>query len=400
MSVLRPPARSAAVLVSLGLLVLACKPGDDKASKESQGANELSEAMEENPLVPRPSIAARAEKSSHRWIDGFLPTPFGAFLEGLGAEGTRHLYPNLPPSALDPDQLGKLMPKRLVGLDRTRQFTGVMENESAAWVATLAEYKGDGVTLNLMIQDTAWEPTLLNPAIKQWVEAHHPGLEDGRPVARVGGEVIPGTALAVPVTQDTGSRILVVGHGLDEAGTYRIRQALAALDVSTLTEASSASSASAGWARGSQLPATESLARLALPERVAGLLPESLAGTAPIASGQGYRVDPTMRVRTEATRVFRSEMGLIELRIQDLGPAGEPVHPVGGSAGGVDQEDAKEAPTTGDPRCSEEYASCKWTARVEERLVWTAIWPLALRTDAPPELTEAFDAEAAADVIP
>ncbi|MEE2828846.1 MAG: hypothetical protein VX498_06640 [Myxococcota bacterium] len=391
----------------LAVFLFGCK--DREPTEPGQDEGEAEEEEEESTgLTPTGAISKRVLLSEDPWFESFRPTPFGSVLEGLDQEALQHRYPELVRSAVAPSALDELLPPRLVGLDRTRVYTGVMANEGGAWVATVAEYQGDGATVNLTIQDTAWEPTLLNPALKNWREAHYAPLEDGRPLGRVGGEIVPGTVFAVPSREALPTRLLIVGHARDKTGPELLQRAIESIPPWSLTSVSEHKPESATWTGGSLLPPKEELARLAEPAALMALLPAKPAGSKLLSEEHGFRVNPELRVVAEARRISHGEHGLTMVELQDLGAKESPVLSPGPEgtaprdATGEDPEKSADSAASpdGQTQCSDEFASCRLTTTIGDRLLYTLTWPSSLRTDAPPKLIEAFDRKAAADVLP
>jgi hypothetical protein len=323
-------------------------PPPDVLEEASAPAPRPAEATDD-PLAPAARISQSLHPSDNPFIDGFRPTPLGAFLDGLDDDGAAHLFPNLPAPRALADSLAARLPAEVGGEPRHELVQGVVETATGVGVAALASYGDPPVHVGLI--DTAWEAGLLNGPLSQ-------RREDRRAVPAPA----PGHAVLAPASDEAVPRLWWFAHGdLERA---------AEIDALVDRPPVAAVALPQAWPRPSRVPASaEQL--LARPDRLAAALP--VPGDPVLSRAHGYRVGPYLAIQSEALVILGLPGGVAVISLQDAGPADRPLFPDG--LVGPPQEVFAEGP--GGLKCSELLASCKLQRPFAGRALFSVVWPLA-----------------------
>ncbi len=309
---------------------------------------------------------------------GALPvrsTPFGQWVLVDGP--TRDLlYPTLTAFAASAQTLTGLLPSSLRGAPASHVFAGIHEGDDAASVGAMARYDTPAGRVLLYVEDTAWEPTRLDPPLAAWAAANAPSLPDGRRLCDHLPSRVQGPFLTTWGPTRGPGRILLHAMALDGAAPELARELLSAVDREAVLRAEDEPGIPTGPMRRSPLLPPGS-SRLLSPERLLAVLPTTMPEGRVVAEGWGHRREANGNVVSLATRVWLTARGPIVATGSDLGPPDQPV--IVGAGGPADKSSAAELrgelAGEGGARCSASYSSCKWARLEMNRFVWTLSGP-------------------------
>lgn len=316
------------------------------------------------------------------------PIPFGAALS-LAEGEAELLYPHLLAQAAPPELLMRGLPSTAGALTRMEQQAGVQEDAQAAWIGAMATYRGPGGKITLLVQDTGWEPSILNRLVTAWSRSER-SLPDGRKVASLAPEDRGGTFFQVPA-DPARPRIVLQAHANEGVDDDVLLAALADIDVAALAPALGHREP---FPRSSLLPGR--LERLANPDSLARALPDaarSADGASPeptpvarsadgatsepwieVAAGSGWHREQRSDLVTVAMRTFLRSDGVLQLSLRDLGRPGHGVT-VGASEGVEGSADELRRDARGGVRCDPEVGACKSVELIADRYVWSVVGP-------------------------
>jgi hypothetical protein len=320
------------------------------------------------------------------------PTPFGHWV--LVDRATQDLlYPTLSAFAAPADDLLALLPARVLGAPATGLQSGVHEGDDAASLGAMARYLTPEGPVLLFLEDTAWEPTRLDPVLAAWARGREGSLPDGRRLCTsLPGEVDGPTTSTWPSISGPGRLVL---HARTERGAPAAlaQEALLAVDSAAVAGLEARTGTRTGPFPDSPLLPDALRGRLTAPESLRDALPV-LPGQAPVAEGWGHRREAQGTVSAVATRVWILPSGPLVATLSDVGSAEHPV--LLGAGAGPSSADEVRAELERGPvsRCSGGYASCKWAAISNGRLVRSVTGP-DQPAGAITSLTEAFPDPAA-----
>jgi hypothetical protein len=348
----------------LALILPACGPSADSTTTPP-----AEPAAAKGPTV-QPSVLLRPP-------DGPMITPFGRAQDALPADVATLLHPELLANAAPAEDLLRLLPKTLLGVARGEVFAGVQEGTDTSWVGAIAVYDGGEGAVSLLIRDTGWDPVFLNLLAAQPASEV---LKDGRTVARISPLDRPGQHAQTGV--GGAGRIILQAHDA-RSNPGRVLAALEEVDPKPIAALEASTGLGRGaWPASPKQPDPEALTALASPEALLAALPEGAEGWVFANQGHGYRRDAARQVLAEASRTWSVGAGVIRASITDLGAEDAPVT-MDEKAWSVDdagglREDLAEG---GAPRCSEEFAACKWASLQGGRYVLSLTGPASVGVD-------------------
>lgn len=302
---------------------------------------------------------------------GFLPTEPNAFGQWVRVEGEWRtlLYPTLERFAAPPEALVALLPEALPGREAVRTDHGVHEADDAAVMAAARVYGVGADAITLMVEDTAWEPTRILPRLRCWSEGPAGASLDGRELCA--GDAASGERRwSIPLGYGPVPRVVAVAAGGADVPAADLREAL-----ELVPAAGGVTLASRGQSPSDPPPALKGcdgceLLQDGLLDRLGPPVGEVLA------EDEAYRREARTNVVRTATRVYRTEAGPLIHTLTDLGPVGHEATLASRPARLTSVAELRhEVPERGRGRCSSAYATCKWTALVANRWLWTVSGP-------------------------
>jgi hypothetical protein len=291
------------------------------------------------------------------------PIPFGVALS-VAEDEAQLLYPNLLAAAASPTELLGALPTTAGGLTRMETQTGIQEDEHAAWIGAMATYRGPGGKVTVLVQDTGWEPAIVNRLTAAWKDSTG-SLPDGRKIAALSPEERGGLFLQV-AADPSRPRIVLQAQANEGVDRDVLLDVLADVDVNVLKPLLERS---APFPRSPLLPGK--LDRLANPKKLLAALPD-VDGATEVFSGSGWHREQRSDVVAVAMRTFLVEGSVLQLSLRDLGLPGRGVT-VGdqGDLEGTGAEIRRGA--KGGVRCDPEMGACKAVELIADRYVWSVV---------------------------